>query len=62
MIGCMFESAVGVHASAHLVAGLGTFSYVDLDGNRLLAEDVIETEEGPVHDISGSGHGVIPEW
>ncbi|WP_251330995.1 dipeptide epimerase [Haloplanus pelagicus] len=61
MIGCMLESAVGIHASAHLVAGIGAFSFVDLDGNRLLAEDVVETAEGPVHDISGPGHGVVPE-
>jgi L-alanine-DL-glutamate epimerase-like enolase superfamily enzyme len=61
MIGCMLESAVGIHASAHLVAGLGTFSYIDLDGNRLLAEDVIKTENGPIHEISGPGHGVVPD-
>ena len=35
----MLESAVGIHTSAHVVAGTGAFSYVDLDGNRLLAED-----------------------
>lgn len=61
MVGCMLESAVGIHASAHVVAGLGCFDYVDLDGNRLLAEDVIETDDGPMHDISGPGHGVTPE-
>jgi L-alanine-DL-glutamate epimerase-like enolase superfamily enzyme len=60
MVGCMLESAIGIHASAHLVAGSGAFSYVDLDGNRLLAEDVIPTVEGPIHDISGPGHGVTP--
>ncbi|MFB6234255.1 MAG: dipeptide epimerase [Halopenitus sp.] len=60
MVGCMLESAIGIHTSAHVVAGLGGFDYVDLDGNRLLAEDLIE-DEGPVHDISGPGHGVIPE-
>ncbi|WP_373189724.1 dipeptide epimerase [Halolamina sp.] len=61
MIGCMLESAVGIHTSAHVVAGTGAFSYVDLDGNRLLAEDVIETGDGPMHDISGPGHGVTPD-
>lgn len=60
MIGCMLESAVGIHTSAHVVAGTGTFAYVDLDGNRLLAEDVIETSRGPIHEISGPGHGVTP--
>jgi L-alanine-DL-glutamate epimerase-like enolase superfamily enzyme len=61
MIGCMLESAVGIHTSAHVVAGTGAFSYVDLDGNRLLAEDVVDAEEGPIHHISGPGHGVTPE-
>ena len=61
MIGCMLESAIAIHTSAHVVAGTGAFSYVDLDGNRLLAEDVIPTEDGPVHDISGPGHGVVPD-
>lgn len=60
MVGCMLESAVGIHASAHVVAGLGGFAYVDLDGNRLLAEDVVETASGPKHELSGPGHGVTP--
>ena len=60
MVGCMLESALGIHASAHVVAGLGSFDYVDLDGNRLLAEDVIESESGPEIDVSGPGHGVVP--
>jgi len=61
MIGCMLESAVGIHASAHLVAGSGAFDYVDLDGNRLLEEDIVPTADGPEHDITGPGHGVTPE-
>lgn len=61
MGGCMLESAVGIHASAHLVAGLGDFAYVDLDGNRLLADDVVEPERGPEIDISGPGHGIVPD-
>lgn len=60
MIGCMLESAIGTHTSAHLVAGLGGFDYVDLDGNRLLEEDVLSNSRGAVHDISGPGHGVTP--
>lgn len=59
MIGCMLESAIGIHASAHIVAGLGLFSYVDLDGNRLLAKDLVD-DAGPIHEISGPGHGVTP--
>lgn len=61
MIGCMLESAIGIHASAHVVAGTNAFSYVDLDGNRLLESDVIEDSEGPIHEISGPGHGVTPD-
>ena len=61
MVGCMLESAVGIHASAHVVAGLGDFEYVDLDGNLLLAEDVIPTERTPTVEIDGPGHGVVPD-
>lgn len=60
MVGCMLESAVGIHTSAHLVSGLGSFSHVDLDGNLLIAEDVVPTDGGPTIDISGPGHGVVP--
>jgi L-alanine-DL-glutamate epimerase-like enolase superfamily enzyme len=58
MVGCMLESAVGIRTSAHLVAGLGGFSFVDLDGNQLLAEDVVERERGPQIPVEGPGHGV----
>ncbi|WP_368408866.1 dipeptide epimerase [Halorussus limi] len=61
MVGCMLESALGIRASAHVVAGLGSFDYVDLDGNRLLAEDVAASEAGPDIEIAGPGHGVVPE-
>jgi L-alanine-DL-glutamate epimerase-like enolase superfamily enzyme len=60
MVGCMVESAVGIHASAHLVAGLDSFGHVDLDGNRLLAEDVVERSPGPEIRLDGPGHGVTP--
>jgi len=59
MVGCMLESAVGIHTSAHVVAGIGSFDYIDLDGNRLLESDFIDAD-GPIHDIDGPGHGVIP--
>lgn len=59
MVGCMLESAIGIHTSAHVVAGIGTFDYIDLDGNRLLESDLVD-DEGPTHDISGPGHGVTP--
>ena len=61
MVGCMLESTVGIHASAHVVAGLGGFDYVDLDGNLLLAEDVVPTERSPTLEIAGPGHGVVPD-
>lgn len=61
MIGCMLESAIGIHASAHLVAGVGGVNYIDLDGNQLLAEDVVATGAGPEITIDGPGHGITPE-
>lgn len=39
MVGAMMESRLGCAASAHLVAGLGGFRYVDLDTPMLLAND-----------------------
>lgn len=59
MIGCMLESAIGLHASAHVVAGIGGFSHVDLDAGRLLEADVASTA-GPVLDPTGPGHGIDP--
>lgn len=61
MVGCMLESALGIHTSAHVVAGLGCFEYVDLDGNLILERDVVETDGGPVHHVAGPGHGIVPE-
>lgn len=59
MVGCMLESAIGIHTSAHVVAGIGSFDYIDLDGNRLLDSGFVDAD-GPIHDISGPGHGVTP--
>ncbi|ELY38856.1 dipeptide epimerase [Natronorubrum tibetense] len=61
MIGCMLESALGLHASAHLVAGLGDFSYVDLDGNLSFERGIADVPKGPTHDLSGPGHGIVPD-
>ena len=61
MIGCMLESAIGLHASAHLVAGLGGFSYVDLDGNFSFERHVSDVEVGPTLEPSGPGHGIVPD-
>ncbi|WP_411963704.1 dipeptide epimerase [Haloferax sp. YSMS24] len=60
MVGCMLESSIGIHTSAHFVAGTGGFSHVDLDATHLLAEDVVTKTSGPTHDIEGPGHGIIP--
>lgn len=61
MMGCMLESAVGIHASAHLVAGLGGFIHVDLDGNQLLTDDVVDADPGPTICPVGPGHGITLE-
>ncbi|WP_245726754.1 hypothetical protein [Natronorubrum sediminis] len=61
MIGCMLESALVLHASAHLVAGLGDFSYVDLDGNLSFERDIADVPKGPTHDLFGPGHGIVPD-
>lgn len=61
MIGCMLESAIGIHTSAHLVAGVGGFVHVDLDGNQLLEADVVDSPGGPAIRPDGPGHGVIPQ-
>ncbi|OIB58087.1 dipeptide epimerase [Natrialba sp. SSL1] len=61
MVGCMLESALGLHASAHLVAGLGDFSYVDLDGNHSFERGLAELPSGPTHELTGPGHGIVPD-
>lgn len=61
MIGCMLESAIGIHAAAHIVSGTGAFSYVDLDGNLLLDEDVTAVNHGPIIEPTGPGHGIKPD-
>jgi len=61
MVGCMLESALGLSACAHLVAGLGGVRYVDLDGNQSFAEDVVPLEPSTTLDIAGAGHGIVPE-
>jgi L-alanine-DL-glutamate epimerase-like enolase superfamily enzyme len=63
MVGAMIESRLGIAASAHLVAGLGGFSYVDLDTPMLLASDPFAggyTQDGMTYtlDPAAPGHGV----
>ncbi|EFH85789.1 dipeptide epimerase [Ktedonobacter racemifer] len=64
MIGSMIESRLGTSASAHFVAGLGGFRFIDLDVPLLLAEDPFTggyvEQQGGIYDVSGieSGLGI----
>jgi L-alanine-DL-glutamate epimerase-like enolase superfamily enzyme len=63
MIGAMIESRLGSAVSAHLAAGLGGFTYIDLDIPMLLAEDPFTggyTQDGMEYrlDPAAPGHGV----
>ena len=64
MVGAMLESRLGIAASAHLIAGLGGFRYVDLDTPMLLSTDPFTggyEQNGMSYtlDRSKPGHGVI---
>lgn len=63
MIGAMIESRLAIATAAHFVAGLGGFSFIDLDTPMLLAEDPFTggfEQHGGVYDLSGvkSGLGI----
>jgi L-alanine-DL-glutamate epimerase-like enolase superfamily enzyme len=63
MIGAMIESRLAIAAAAHLAAGLGGFSFIDLDTPMLLAEDPITggyEQRGGIYDVSSvkSGLGI----
>jgi L-alanine-DL-glutamate epimerase-like enolase superfamily enzyme len=63
MVGAMIESRLGTAASAHVVAGLGGFTYIDLDTPMLLASDPFTggyTQDGMKYtlDPAAQGHGV----
>jgi len=63
MMGAMIESRLGCAAAAHLVAGLGSFTYIDLDTPMLLASDPFTggyTQDGMTYvlDPAIAGHGV----
>jgi L-Ala-D/L-Glu epimerase len=65
MIGGMVEARLAMSASACLAAGLGGFSFVDLDTPLFLAEDPFEggyAQQGERLDLSPikMGHGVLP--
>ncbi|HLI05779.1 MAG TPA: enolase C-terminal domain-like protein [Ktedonobacteraceae bacterium] len=63
MIGAMIESRLAIAAAAHLAAGLGGFSFIDLDTPMLLAENPFiggYEQHGGIYDVSGvkSGLGI----
>ena len=63
MMGAMIESRLAIAAAAHLAAGLGGFSFIDLDTPMLLAEDPFTggyEQRGGIYDVSAvkSGLGI----
>jgi L-alanine-DL-glutamate epimerase-like enolase superfamily enzyme len=61
MVGAMMESRLGIATSAHVVAGLGGFQYVDLDTPMLLEEDPFEggyEQTGMVYSLAGVSAGL----
>ncbi|GHO54019.1 dipeptide epimerase [Ktedonobacter robiniae] len=63
MVGAMIESRLAISASAHFVAGLGGFRFIDLDTPMLLAEDPFTggyEQRGGAYDLSAikSGLGI----
>lgn len=66
MIGGMVESVLAMTTSACFAAGLGGFSFVDLDTPLFLAENPFEggfAQQGPALSLDGiqAGHGVTPK-
>ncbi|GHO43744.1 dipeptide epimerase [Ktedonospora formicarum] len=63
MIGAMIESRLAIAAAAHLAAGLGGFTFIDLDTPMLLAEDPFKggyDQRAGTYDLSSvrSGLGI----
>lgn len=61
MVGAMIESRLGTSASAHLVAGLGGFRYIDLDTPMLLGTDPFTggyEQRAGVYDLAGVRAGL----
>jgi len=63
MIGAMIESRLAIAAAAHLAAGLGGFSFIDLDTPMLLTQDPFTggyEQRGGIYDVSSvkSGLGI----
>jgi L-alanine-DL-glutamate epimerase-like enolase superfamily enzyme len=65
MIGGMVESMLAMSMSAHVAAGLGGFTFVDLDTPMFLAENPFiggfrQTGDQLALDHIDAGHGVRP--
>jgi L-alanine-DL-glutamate epimerase-like enolase superfamily enzyme len=61
MVGAMMESRLATSASAHFVAGLGDFRYIDLDTPMLMTEDPFTggyEQRGGVYDLSSIEKGL----
>jgi L-alanine-DL-glutamate epimerase-like enolase superfamily enzyme len=63
MMGAMIESRLAIAVAAHLAAGLGGFTFIDLDTPMLLANDPFTggyKQDGGRYDVSdmGSGSGI----
>ncbi|CAL9206014.1 unnamed protein product [Musa hybrid cultivar] len=66
MIGGMVETRLAMGFSAHLAAGLGCFSFIDLDTPLLLSEDPViggYEASGAIYKFNNSrGHGGFLHW
>ncbi|KAM0933094.1 putative o-succinylbenzoate synthase [Dioscorea sansibarensis] len=66
MIGGMVETRLGMGFAGHLAAGLGCFSFVDLDTAILLADDPVvggyEVSGANYKFTEASGQGVFLKW
>lgn len=58
MMGCMSESAIGIQAAGHFVAGNGGFTYLDLDGVIRSPLKLDKNSLSPEIDLEGPGHGI----
>lgn len=61
MIGAMMESRLATSAAAHFVAGLGGFSFIDLDTPMLLADDPFTggyVQTGGIYDLTAVERGL----
>ena len=61
MIGCMLETRLALSCAVHLAAGLGGFSFIDLDPHLEPAEDPFgggPSYADPVYELSDAGPGI----